>query len=49
MIIVISNRNVNPEYNNEYLFGELLNEQGGDKIRIAKADYKEDTKLGVTH
>ena len=44
MIIVISNRNVNPEYNNEYLFGELLNEQGGDKIRIAKADYKEDTK-----
>ncbi|MDJ0900706.1 MAG: alpha/beta hydrolase [Xenococcus sp. MO_188.B8] len=44
MIIVISNRNVNQEYNNEYLFGELPNDQGGDKIRIAKADYKVDSK-----
>ena len=39
MIIVISNRNVKPEYDNEYLFGEQLNELGGNTIRIAKADY----------
>lgn len=44
MIIVISNRNINPDYNNEYLFGEFPNEQGGDTVRIAKADYKEDTR-----
>jgi esterase/lipase superfamily enzyme len=47
MIIVISNRNVNPEYTNEYLFGELSNEQGADQIRIAKADYKLDTNQWI--
>lgn len=40
MIIVISNRNINPEHSNERLFGEFLNELGGDKIRIAKAEYE---------
>ncbi len=40
MIIVISNRDINPEHNNERLFGEFLNELGGDQIRIAKAEYK---------
>lgn len=39
MIIVISNRNINSEYNNEYLFGERPNELGAEQIRIAKAEY----------
>ncbi|MEM9271557.1 MAG: hypothetical protein AAGA80_01155 [Cyanobacteria bacterium P01_F01_bin.143] len=43
MIIVISNRNVNQQSNDESLFGEHFNDQGSDKIRIAKAEYTEAT------
>ena len=40
MIIVISNRVINENHRNEYFFGETLNSQGTDKIRIAKAFYQ---------
>ena len=40
MIIVISNRIINESSNKEDFFGETLNPQGADKLRIAKAYYQ---------
>ncbi|MEA5536813.1 alpha/beta hydrolase [Crocosphaera sp. XPORK-15E] len=44
MIIVISNRLINDNRNDENFLGEILNPQGADKITIAKAFYQENQK-----
>ena len=39
MIVVISNRNINPEFSDERLFGEQLNPLGANKNRVALANF----------
>lgn len=42
MVVVISNREVNPEAIDDSLFGEKANAKGLDEIRLAEAQYQND-------
>lgn len=41
MIVVVSNREVNPKANNHKVFGDKPNKKGLDELRVAKAKYDE--------
>ena len=45
MIYIVSNRNINEDYDDERLFGDDFNQEGSDILRVAKAERSDHWKL----